>query len=268
LHRRQFLSASAAASVLALAGQSQAQSPTATAGSSAREYYQLRTYHLYNGAQSGLCQRYIADALIPALNRRGMKPVGAFSLTYGPETPTLYVLIPSTSLEELSLLDLHLGADEAFLKTADPLWNAPAASPAFQRVEYSLLAAFEGWPKITPAPSATEHGKRIYQMRTYESPSYKDHLIKVEMFHKGEFAIFERSGCGSVFYGDTLVGPRMPSLTYMLTFPDLAALDKGWAAFNSDPEWRKLSGLPRYKSEPIVSNVSNLILSPLSCSQV
>jgi hypothetical protein len=268
MHRRQFLSVSAAASALALTGRSQAQSSVTAAGGSGREYYQLRTYQLYSGPQSGLCQRYIADALIPALNRRGMKPIGAFSLAYGPETPVMYVLIPSNSLEELSLLDLHLGADEAFLKAAEPLWNAPAAAPAFQRVEYRLLAAFEGWPKITPPASAAQHGKRIYQLRTYESPSYQDHVIKVEMFHKGEFAIFERSGCGSVFYSDTLVGPRMPSLTYMLTFPDLAALDKGWATFSSDPEWKKLSGLPRYKSEPIVSNVSNLILAPLSCSQV
>jgi hypothetical protein len=268
LHRRQFLSASAAASALALAGQSQAQSTTATAGGAKREYYQIRTYKLYSGAQSGLCQRYFADALIPALNRLGMTPVGAFNLAYGPETPTMYVIIPSTSLEELSLLDLHLGADEAFLKAAAPLWNAPAAAPAFQRVEYSILAAFEGYPKITPPASAAEHGKRIYQLRTYESPSYQDHVRKVEMFHHGEFAIFARSGCGSVFYGDTLVGPRMPSLTYMLTFPDLAAMDKGWAAFGSDPEWKTLSSNPRYNSESIVSNVSNLVLSPLACSQV
>jgi hypothetical protein len=268
LHRRQFLSASAAASALGLTGQSQAQTPAPATGGTTREYYQLRTYQLYSGAQSGLCQKYIADALIPALNRRGMTPVGAFSLSYGPETPVLYVLIPSTSLEELSLLDLHLGKDEAFLQAAAPLWNAPASAPAFQRVEYRLLAAFEGYPKITPPASAAQHGKRIYQLCTYESPTYNDHVIKVEMFHKGEFGIFARAGCESVFYGDTLVGPRMPSLTYMLTFPDLATLDKGWAAFTSDPDWKKLSGLPRYTSEAIVSNISNLILNPLSCSQV
>ncbi|HEY0264962.1 MAG TPA: NIPSNAP family protein [Granulicella sp.] len=265
MRRRQFLSSAAAASALALTGQAQAQS---TASGSKREYYQLRTYTLYSGVQNGLTEHYIADALIPALNRRGMTPVGAFSLAYGPETPTMYVIIPSTSVEELALLDLHLGADEEFLKAADPFWNAPAAAPAFQRVEYHLLAAFEGWPKITPSPAAAEKGKRIYQLRTYESPSHKDHVRKVEMFHHGEFAIFARSGCGSVFYGDTLAGSRMPSLTYMLTFPDLAAMDKGWAAFNSDPEWKKLSSDPRFSSERIVSNVSNLVLTPLSCSQV
>jgi hypothetical protein len=53
-------------------------------------------------------------------------------------------------LEALAELDLRLAEDAAFMKAAGTYWNATAAAPAFQRVETSLLAAFEGWPKVTP----------------------------------------------------------------------------------------------------------------------
>jgi hypothetical protein len=103
----------------------------------------------------------------------------------GPETPAFYLLIPSSRVEELVELDLRLAKDEDFLKAAEPFWNATAAAPAFQRVEISMLAAFEGWPKLTPPASAATKGKRIFQLRTYESPSEGEHVRKVEMFQSG-----------------------------------------------------------------------------------
>jgi hypothetical protein len=135
-------------------------------------------------------------------------------------------------------------------------------------MESTLLAAFEGWPRLTaPAATATK-SKRIFQLRTYESPSDAAHVRKVEMFHKGEFEIFEKAGCHPVFFSDALIGSRLPQLTYMLSFANLAELEKGWTAFSSDPDWKKLSASPRYSYESIVSNISNLILSPLAASQI
>jgi hypothetical protein len=90
----------------------------------------------------------------------------------------------------------------------------------------------------------------------------------VEMFHKGEFEIFQKAGCHPVVFGDTLIGSRLPNLTYMLSFANMQELEKAWIAFSSDPDWKKLSALPRYAYEAIVSNISNLILSPLAASQI
>lgn len=265
LDRRHFISASLATSAVALSGETRAQAAPAAG----REYYQLRRYHLQSGPQNGLTEHFIADALIPAVTRRGMGPVGAFRLDIGPETPVYYVLIPSTSVEELATLDLALAKDDAFLKAAEASWSAPATAPAFLRTDSTLLAAFEGWPKVTPPPkSPSGSGKRVYQLRTYESPSYRDHVRKVEMFHSGEFDLFKAAGFHNVFFGDTLVGARMPSLTYMLSFNDLSELNEHWAAFSNNPDWKKLSADPKYAFESIVSNISNQILSALSCSQI
>ncbi len=269
MNRRSFLSSTLAASALSLTGSASAEPAAAgqTSGKASPEFYELRRYQLASGPQTKLTSTYFAEALIPALNRLGITPVGAFSLDLGPGTPAFYLLLPSPSLETLVTAELQLAKDDAFLKAAAPFWSAPAAAPPFDRVESSLLRAFEGWPRITP-PAGGPQARRIFQLRTYQSPTPADHIRKVEMFHSGEFDIFAKSGCGQVFYGDTLVGPRLPNLTYMLTFPDTAALEKGWDNFRVDPAWKKLSSNPRYAFESIVSNVDNQILRPLPCSQV
>lgn len=233
-----------------------------------REYYELRKYQFQSGPQTKLLQGYVENALIPALNRLGFSPIGAFTLDLGPETPALYLLIPSTKLESLVTTEMQLAKDEEFMKLAAPFWSAPATAPAYYRVESSLLSAFEGWPKVVVPPVTAQHGKRVFQLRTYESPSQADHVRKVEMFNSGEYDIFQKAGFWQVFYGDTLIGPRMPQLTYMVGFPELADMDAKWAAFSNDPAWKKLSSSPRYSFESIVSNISNLVLRPTSYSQI
>ena len=122
--------------------------------------------------------------------------------------------------------------------------------------------------KLVLPPASAQHGKRVFQLRTYESPTQQDHVRKVDMFHNGEFEIFARAGFSQVFFGDTLIGPRLPQLTYMVSFPDISEIDVKWDAFRSDPQWKKLSAQPKYSSEAIVSNITNLILRPASFSQI
>lgn len=265
MQRRDFISASLAASALALAREAAAQpAPTATPP----EYYQIRRYQLHSGPQTALTLNYFADALIPALTRLGLGPIGAFEALIGSQSPAYYLLIPAVSVDALAQLTLRLAADPAFLKAADPFWNAPASAPAFDRVETSLLSAFSGWPRLTTPPAAAANSRRIFQMRTYESPSEQAHIRKVEMFNSGEFACFQAAGFHPVFFGDTLIGPRMPCLTYMLSLTSLDEYNARWDVFRNHPDWKKLSANPRYNYEPIVSNITNLILSPLPSSQI
>jgi NIPSNAP len=258
MHRREFLAGTLAASALAAA-----PAQTQTSLARPREFYQLRRYALQTGPQAAITEKYISEALVPALAQKS-GPVGAFRLDIGPETPTFYVLIPILAPAMAGALELELAQDADYVKAAEPFWSAPAASPAFLRIDSSLLVAFEGWPRITPPVK----GKRIFQLRTYESPSYRDHILKVQMFHSGEFEIFKNAGFQMVFFGDTLIGQRMPSLTYMLSFADSAELDAKWAVFRNDPAWKKLSADPRFAFEAIVSNITNLVLSPLAASQI
>jgi hypothetical protein len=258
-------SAVAAGAVLG-ASEVQAMAPAAIQG---KEFYQLRTYTLRNGPQLALTQGYFQRALVPALNRLGIGTVGTFKLDIGPETPTCYVLIPSTSIDLLVDLDARLGSDAEYVKAAGGFRDAPASAPAFIRSERTLLSAFTGWPKLTaPKPVNGTLPKRVFQLRTYESPSQVAHTSKIRMFNQAEIALFQRAGLNPVFFADTVIGTHMPCLTYMLTFASLAELQAHWAAFSADPEWHELSHKPGNTDAEIVSNITNLYLSPLDSSQI
>src|ERR1019366_8289907 len=231
MERRTFLASSLAASALAVSTPGSAlEAAQGAAQGKGREFYQLRRYHINSGPQRKLCDDFFRDALIPALTRLGIGPVGVFDLTIGPDTPSIYVLMPSLSAETLATVETRLGQDADYVKAGAAFLNAPAKEPAFDRIASTFLQAFEKWPKlIVPAATAT-HGPRVFELRLYEGATDQDHRRKVEMMQSGEADIFAKNGFEQIFYSETLIGPRLPNLTYMLCFDSLATRDKQWAA--------------------------------------
>jgi len=261
MKRRDFVTSSLAAS--AMAGLSpNALSGQATGSGPAREYYQLLIWHLRRGPQQKLLDDFLRDAALPAMGRIGLGPVGVFNTVIGPGSPRVYVLVPAKSLDALASLPARLLGDPELARAGAAYLDAPASAPAYVRMESFLLRAFEAMPRVEAPPSAAEHRPRIFELRVYESHSKKANLTKIEMFNKAEIAIFRRTGLRPVFFGETLIGSHLPSLTYMLTFDNLEQRDKNWATFGSDPEWKKLSSTPGYTDVEIVSNINNTILAP------
>ena len=83
---------------------------------------------------------------------------------------------------------------------------------------------------------------------------------------RGEIAIFRRVGLAPVFFGEALVGTRLPNLTYMLGFDNRQAAETAWTKFRADPEWIKLKAVAKYKET--VSNITNIYLNPAEGSQI
>lgn len=269
MNRREFLAASAAAAV-GFTAPALAQ-PPGEGQRAGKQVIELRTYHFASPEKMKAFEQFLAAAFVPAINRAGVTPVGVFKLLAKDNPPLklsadatdLYVLLPHPSPESLLGLDHRLSADAAFLKAGQDVLLAPKSDPAYTRYETSVLLGFDECPRVevpTKAPT------RVMQLRTYESHSRERNLKKVEMFNKGEIAVFRRVGVNPVFFGDGVAGPKLPSLTYMVAFEDEAAMKKGWAAFGADPEWRTLARDPAYKDT--VSGITNLVLRPAEGSQV
>ena len=123
-------------------------------------------------------------------------------------------------------------------------------------------------PQPTIPETSEKRPPRIFELRTYESQSFTTLARKIGMFHSGEMQIFQRLGMRPVFFGETLIGPRQPNLMYMLSYDDLAARDKLWHDFGTDPEWKKLRAQPGLSDPEIVANISNVILRPLTFSAI
>ncbi len=259
MNRREFLTTSGAAG---MAGMS---SLAVGAGAGGREYFEFRQYRLHTGSKKNQVGNFLRQVGIPALNRIGIGPVGVFTATYGPSDPTLYVMLVHKSLESVLTSSERLLADDKFRNT--DFAGASLSDTAYVRMESSLMVAFEGMPQLSVPKQKTEGKSRIFELRTYESHSIKASKKKIEMFNEGgEIAVFNKTGLAPVFFGETIVGPQMPNLTYMLVFDNLTDRDAKWKVFGGSPEWKKLSGDPQYKGT--VSNITDFILKPTGYSQI
>lgn len=260
MDRREFLAASA---VVAVSPLPHLNTLSQTA---ARQYIELRRYHLLPGTKQRAFSAFIGDAAIPAMNRAGVGRVGVFNVVYGENAPSLILVLTHPTLDSVVSLRDRLASDSVYARAGAAILDAPMSDPAFVRVESTLLRAFDAMPTLEPSAGAGTARPRIFELRTYESHSNRAALNKLKMFNAGEVPIFRRAGLTPVFFGETLIGTNMPNLVYMLTFSDMPARDAAWAAFSRDPEWKTLVADPQYRDN--VSAISDIILQPTPYSQI
>jgi hypothetical protein len=234
--------------------------------SASRQYFELRRYHLLPGTKQRAFTDFIGSVAIPAMNRAGVGRVGAFTVVYGENAPSLLLVLAHQTLDTVVSLRERLAGDAVYARAGVAILEAPMSDPAFVRVESTLLRAFDAMPTLEPSAGAGTATPRIFELRTYESHSDRAALNKLKMFNAGEVPIFRRAGLTPVFFGETLIGANMPSLTYMLTFSNMSARDAAWAAFGQDPDWKALSADPQYRDN--VSAISDIILQPTVYSQI
>lgn len=270
MKRREFLAASAAATLGAM---TPAPARAAEPGLS-RMLIEVRIYHFASAEKHEAFAKFMATAGIPALNRAGVEPVGLFkflardnpTLKTTTEATDLWVVLPFRSADAMIALEDRLAADADFQHAGKGILDDPQRDPTYSRYESTLLYAFPDFPTVqVPAKSPD----RVLQLRRYPSHNRDRARMKQQMFNAGgEIEIFKRSGMNGVFFGEALVGPNLPSLTYMLSFENDDAQKKGWAAFRNDPAWKKLNADPTYKDTVIQPEILNQLLRPATGSQI
>jgi NIPSNAP len=231
--------------------------------------YELRIVHQRNSAdnQRQRMNELLKDATLPMLEKYGAGPVGFFASSIAPGGPFTMALISYPSMAAMEDIRARMNADARYVKQIEAFNAMPGLG--YQRIDSSLLRAFPGVPAIEVPPVEGKRAPRIFELRTYESNNSATLRRKIKMFEEGgEIGIFRRLGMQVVFFAETIVGRDMPSLVYMLGYDDLAARERMWKAFGSDPEWAKLRVQPGLSDADIVSNISSIFVSPLPFSQI
>ncbi len=256
--RRKFVPALAAGQLAAISS-AQEKSPA---------IYEIRTIHLRNTLdnQRSRLTDFLRDAAMPAFARASIAPCAYFASMIAEETPFVTAIASYPSLGAMEQQRAKLSADADYKKALTAYNAQPGLN--YERIDSILGRAFASVPEmIVPTDTANRPG-RVFELRRYESNNASTLAHKIKMFESGEIAIFRRLGMRPVFFAETIVGARMPNLVYMLSFDDLAAREKCWKAFGSDPEWQKMRVIPGNTDAEIVSNISVSLLQALPFSPV
>jgi hypothetical protein len=230
--------------------------------------YEIRTIHLRNTLdnQRARLTDFLQHAAVPAFARAGIGPCAYFGSMIAEETPFVMTIASYPSLAAMEQQRAKLSADAEYKKALIAYNAQPGLN--YERIDSMLGRAFASFPEMVVPTDLAGRPGRVFELRRYESNNATTLAQKIKMFESGEIAIFQRLGMRPVFFAETIVGPRMPNLVYMLSFDDLASREKLWKAFGADPEWQKLRVVPGNTDPEIVSNISNSLLQPLPFSPI
>ena len=259
MRRRSFVLSSLAASAMS-------SGALAIPPNSPRAWFELRFFHLRNDFERPRLDALLKDVYLPASSRLGFGPVGFFNVSVGPNMPMLVGLTSYPSLAAMETALDQLAADSAWNKAMEEF--SKPKEPAYARMESRLIRAFASLPGIEVPPQEAGRAARVFELRVYESRNLKASLTKIKMFEEGEIAIFRKTGLLPVFFGQTVVGTGLPSLTYMLAYDSVEAREENWRKFLSHPDWIKLRAMPGYSDAEIVSNIHSCFLRPTNYSPI
>jgi hypothetical protein len=230
-------------------------------------YYEIKMYRIGGTNQEARMDAFLKDAYLPAMHRAGISKIGVFKPV---EQDTafgkyVYVFIPFKTLDQYLEIEAKLAKDQNYMTAGKEFIDAPYNDPPFVRYENILLKAFAFMPEFKTPVFTTPMSDRIYELRSYESATEAKATKKIEMFNEGgEIGIFEKIGANPVFFGQVLMGSKMPRLMYMTTYANMKAHDDCWAAFRNHADWKKISTMEEYKNT--VSKVNPYLLHPTSYS--
>lgn len=262
INRRSFLMKNTPAAALGLAALRSEARPMDENPSA--PFFELLTVRLQFGAQLTRFLAWLEKRALPLFQKHHFGPVGFFTVEVGPQIPSVLGIFTFASLAEEETAWSRL--------KADPDWSAAMAEaesqdPAFYREDWVVLRATAFCPPLkasTPGDSA----HRIYELRIYESPTWRQLGFLHDRFAGGEIDIFHKSGIHPVLYADTYAGPNMPNMAYLIPFESEAHREKAWAAFRDNPDWQKIRDDSIRRGGEIVRNITNLLLVPTGFSML
>ena len=207
MNRRSFIGVAGAAPALAAAPDKRTR------------YYRLDSYKLQAGTQLPRLHEHLRNTLSNG-------PTLVLEALIAPHMPQVLVMNGFNSLDELHTAHTKM--------TTDP--GGP--DPGFDTLDTTLLEAAPYSPEITTSPAGAK--PRVFELRVYHSPTYRQLGALHDRFSGPEIKIFHRTGIHPVLYSSTMIGQNMPNLTYLIPFESLAHRETAWAAFGADPEWIKV----------------------------
>ena len=225
-----------------------------------KDFYQLRVYHLKDDSQVTMTDDFLKNAYLPALHRLGIKNIGVFKpITNDTASDKrIYVLIPFSSSEQWVTISDKINSDPVFNASAKDFVAADSKMPPYVRMESVLLDAFPKQPHLVfPEQKDAE---RIFELRSYESPTLHLARKKMDMFNKDEINIFNRLGFDPVFYGKVISGSRMPNLMYLPVFKSVEDRDAQWKVFSNDAKWKEISSDPENENKVSVSHIDSILM--------
>ena len=106
----------------------------------------------------------------------------------------------------------------------------------------------------------------IHELRVYHCAPGRLAALN-SRFETITLKMWEKHGIRQAGFWTVLIGESNHDLFYLLEWADLAEREQRWNAFQSDPDWHAARAETE-KDGPLVTHITNYILTPTSYSKV
>lgn len=199
-------------------------------------FFTLERFLMKNGDQPARLHEYLSTGLVPAMAKLHDGPVVVLDALVAAHMPSVVLLRGYSSITQPQ-------------EIADKYWKDEKHLAAFQKWESGNDSTAERWSTslLVSAPYMTDIAidkerktPRLFELRQYHSPTWRQLGALNERFSGPEIRIFHRVGIHPILFSTTMFGDNIPNLTYLTPFENLAEREKAWTAFGADPEWVKV----------------------------
>ena len=247
MQRRSFMSAALAAPFLAEFSDT-GHASQAAGGRPSPEFYVWRQFLLRTGTQPRRLARLPAAGRDPGAEPARRQADRRVRDRRRPRLPERVRAAPFASLDAFADLDDALEPMRSSAVPQSPTCTAPAADPVYVRQEVSLLRAFPNVPRLeVPAADGDQRARGCSSCASTRA-TMRPRTARRWRCSPGWAS--SRSSAGSASRRSSSPGRSSgrgcPNFTYMLVHESLAAREKSWDAFRTDPEWKKLAATPGY----------------------
>ena len=107
--------------------------------------------------------------------------------------------------------------------------------------------------------------QHVYELRLYHAKEGKLDALKAR-FGDHTDALFQKHGMKSIGYWQPEDAPSSQNLfIYILEHPSRAEAEKNWAAFQADPDWKKVKA-DSETNGPLVDHIDRYFMDPTTYS--
>ena len=225
------------------------------AGGPRTRFYLVEKFDLKQGDQPGRLDEFFSKLVLPALNKVHSGPKIYLDAQIAPHMPQKVAIYGFESLQHFEDVYTKMMGNKELARAAEEFGKG--IEQGAEQQTNILLEAADYSPEIE-IPKEPRKTGRLFELRVYHSPTYRQLKALHERFAGPEIRIFHRVGVHPILYSSTIIGPAMPNLVYLIPFESLAEREKAWAAFGADPEWQTVrkESVAKYGQISQISNIS------------
>ena len=188
----------------------------------------LESFCVSDAGREPHLRSYMADTLLPCMDRLGSIPRMCLEAIVAPHTPQTLLLTMYSSFNEMLEVRDRIASDQRVRRG----WAEIESAQVLDDVRSQVLMVSEESVRFPGETTFAKHG--LFEVRTWHAPAWRGGAAPEVS------SVLSRIGIDPIVAGATVAGEHLPRFTYVVPFDDLAARQQAWTKLDGDAQWMEM----------------------------